>query len=132
MTGLRRGDILRLKLNDCREDGIHVKPHKTEKSSGKRLIILWDDDGELRTVIDETLKLPPRRIGNATLFVTREGKPYINNDGFANGFDSLWTRFMARVLRTTKATERFQELDLRAKSSIGFGFIAGGIRATGS
>ena len=30
MTGLRRGDILRLKLSNLKEDGIHVLLNKTE------------------------------------------------------------------------------------------------------
>ena len=33
----------------------------------------------------------------------------------ANGFDSIWQRFMAKVLAETKVTDRFTEHDLRAK-----------------
>ena len=113
MTGLRRGDILALRLSSLRDDGIHVQPSKTRKSSGRRLIIEWTDD--LRQVVDEILRIPPRRIGDAPLFVTREGKPYIDENGRCNAFDSLWQRFMARLLAETRVTERFQERDLRAK-----------------
>jgi integrase len=38
-------------------------------------------------------------------------------DGTANAFDSLWQRFMARVLAKTTVEERFTEHDLRAKSA---------------
>jgi len=114
MTGLRRGDMLRLTLADIGPDGIHVQPHKTAHSSGRRLVIEWDDEGELRAVIDEILALPPApRIKGAPLFVTRQGKPFIKPDGRANGFDTLWGRFMTRLVKDTDVT-RFQERDLRA------------------
>ena len=115
MTGLRRGDLLRLRLSDLKADGVHVQPHKTARTSGKRLIVEWDEAGELRAIIDEIMRLPPRRIGDAPLFVTRQGLPYIKEDGSCNAFDSLWQRFMAKVMQKTKVTERFQERDLRAK-----------------
>jgi len=115
MAGLRRNDILSLTLSTIRKDGIHVQPSKTRHSSGKRLIIEWDDSGELRALIDQILKIPPRRIGDAPLFVTRQGKPYIDKLGRCNGFDSLWQRFMGKVLADTNVYERFQERDLRAK-----------------
>ena len=115
MTGLRRSDILRLRVSDIRKDGIHVQPHKTKYSTGKRLIIEWDDSGELRALVDEILMIPPRRIGDAPLFTTRNGKAYIDAKGFCNAFDSLWQRFMNKVMAETKVTDRFQERDLRAK-----------------
>lgn len=115
MTGLRRGDILRLKLSNMKDDGIHVLLNKTKLSTGKRLIIEWDKDGDMRDLVDEILRIPPRRIGDAPLFVTRQGKPYIDSKGRCNAFDSLWQRFMDKVMDSTKVTERFQERDLRAK-----------------
>lgn len=115
MTGLRRSDILRLRLPELRDDGIHVQPHKTKDSTGMRLIIEWDAAGELRDLIEEILRLPPRRVGDVALFVTREGRPYIKDNGSANAFDSLWQRFMDRVMAETKVKDRFQERDLRAK-----------------
>jgi integrase len=39
LTGLRRGDLLRLTMSNLQDDGIHVTPGKTEHSTGKRLII---------------------------------------------------------------------------------------------
>lgn len=115
MTGLRRNDILSLQLTDIKEDGIHVQPSKTRNSSGKRLIIEWDEDGELEALIEEIKKIKPRRIGNAYLFTTRQNKPYIDDKGQCNAFDSLWQRFMDKVLSETRVTDRFQERDLRAK-----------------
>ena len=115
MTGLRRGDILRLKLSNLKDDGIHILLNKTKQSTGKRLIIEWDKDGDMRSLVDEILRIPPRRIGDAPLFVTRQGKSYIDSQGQCNAFGSLWQRFMDKVMETTKVTERFQERDLRAK-----------------
>ena len=115
MTGLRRGDILRLKLSNLKEDGIHVLLNKTKQSTGKRLIIEWDKEGDMRALSDEILRIPPRRIGDSPLFVTRQGKAYIDKQGRCNAFDSLWQRFMDKVMAETKVVERFQERDLRAK-----------------
>ena len=115
LTGLRRTDLLNLRLSDLRDDGIHVQPSKTKHSSGRRQVFEWGINSRQRAVIDEILRIPPRRIGDAPLFVTREGKPYIHEDGSANAFDSLWQRFMDRVLRDTAVEERFWEKDLRAK-----------------
>lgn len=114
MTGLRRGDILRLTLSDIHADGIHVKPHKTAKTTSKKLIVEWDTDGQLRNLVDEILALPPApRIQGAPLFVTRKGRPFIKADGQASGFDTLWQWFMAKLVVDSGIT-RFQERDLRA------------------
>ncbi len=115
MTGLRRNDILGLSLGNLKDDGIHVQPSKTRKSTGKRLIIEWDEEGELKKLLEEIIQIPPRRIGHAPLFVARQGKSYVDEQGRCNAFDSLWQRFMDKVLKTTKVTDRFQERDLRAK-----------------
>lgn len=39
----------------------------------------------------------------------------MKEDKIANGFDSIWRRFMDKALKETKLTERFTEHDLRAK-----------------
>ncbi len=50
------------------------------------------------------------------LFCTRRGKSYFNeSNGRTEGWDSMWQRFMARILKETKVSERFTEHDLRAK-----------------
>ena len=124
MTGLRRGDILRLRRSNLQDDGIHVLLNKTRSSTGRRLIIEWDPEGEMKALIDEILKIPPRGIGDAPLFATRQGKPYIDPEGRCNAFDSLWQRFMAKVMEKTGVNERFQERDLRAKVASESGSLA--------
>ncbi|MEH6434346.1 tyrosine-type recombinase/integrase [Massilia sp. DD77] len=113
LTGLRRGDALRLTCADLREDGIHVTPRKTEGSSGRRLIIEWTP--ELREAVATAKAIRPVDI-SPWLFCTRKGEGYFDEEkGTASGWDSMWQRFMARVLDETKVKERFTEHDLRAK-----------------
>lgn len=111
----RRTDILRLTLPNIRDDGIHFLPSKTANSTGKGVIVKWDKEGTLRALVDQILAIPPRRIGAAHLFVTREGKPYISENGTANGFDSIWQRYMDKVEKL--GVERFQGRDIRAKAA---------------
>jgi integrase len=50
------------------------------------------------------------------LFCTKHGKGYFNEQtGQAAGWDSMWQRFMTRLLAETKITHRFTQHDLRAK-----------------
>ena len=66
-------------------------------------------------MVDEILRIPPRRMGDAPLLKTRKSKAYIDAEGNCNAFGSLWQRFMKKVLSDTKVTDRFQKRDLRAK-----------------
>ena len=112
LTGLRRGDLLRLKVSDLKEDGIQVQPHKTTRTSRTRITIQWSP--ALREAVNACTALR-RKVTSIWLFCTRAGQPYIKEDGSANGFDSIWQRFMAKVLAETNVTDRFTEHDLRAK-----------------
>ena len=113
ITGLRRIDLLALKLSDFKDDGLHVKPQKTSKTSGVKLIFKWND--ELREVLAEIKRIPPRRIGDSLLFTTRRGDSYINANGQARSFNSIWGRFVDKVLEDTDVELKFMEKDLRAK-----------------
>jgi hypothetical protein len=84
-------------------------------ATGKRLIIAWDGGGKVCALVDDILRLPPRHIGDASLFVTRQGKPDGSEDGSANAVDSFWKRFIRKPLNETALTECFQEGDLWAK-----------------
>lgn len=112
LTGLRRGDLLRLHISDLQDDGIHVQPSKTAKSTGKRLVIEWTP--ALRQAVDKARAARPVHIA-PWLFCNARGRCYVREDGTANGWDSMWQRFMARVLFETKVNQRFTEHDLRAK-----------------
>jgi len=113
LTGMRRGDLLRLRPGqDFKEDGLHVQPRKTAKTTGKRLVIEWSE--ELREAVKMALAARPVDIA-PFLFCNRRGECYVKEDSSANGWDSMWQRFMGRVLAETKVAERFTEHDLRAK-----------------
>lgn len=109
LTGLRRGDLLRLRVSDCRDDGIHVTTNKT----GKPVIYEWSD--ELRAAVELAKAARPVHI-SPWLFCNRDGAGYLDEaTGEAHGWDSMWQRFMDRVLKETKVEQRFTEHDLRAK-----------------
>lgn len=110
LTGLRRGDLLRLKETDLEEDGIHVSTSKT----GAKLIIGWTD--ELREAVVSALAARPKEVSD-WIFCTRLGACYVKQNGTANAFDSLGQRFMKRVIDKTRVEERFQEKDLRKKTA---------------
>lgn len=113
LTGLRRADLLALRQTDLKEDGIHVQPRKTAGTTGRRIIIEWTS--ALRQAVDETLAVRPKDIA-PWLFCTRRGHSYLNEvNGTATAWDSMWQRFMSKVLQKTKVKQRFTEHDLRAK-----------------
>ena len=97
---------------NLKEDGIHVQRHKTAGSTGKRTIYEWTP--ELRAPVE--LARQARPVLSPFLFCNRRGEGYIDEEtGNCHGWDSMWGRFMDRVLTETKVTERFAEHDLRAK-----------------
>lgn len=112
LTGLRRGDLLSIRILDLHTDGIHVTPRKTASSSGKSIVIEWSE--ELKAAIKDIRRLD-NKISSLFLFHTRKGQSYMSEDGTANGFDSLWQRFMKKALTSTKLRLKFTEHDLRAK-----------------
>ena len=112
MTGMARGDLLRLTLSNLLEDGIHIQRHKTAGTTGKRTIYEWTP--ELRAAVELAKTVRPAL--SPFLFANRKGEGYIDETtGETHGWDSMWQRFMDRVLAETKVTQRFTEHDLRAK-----------------
>jgi integrase len=113
LTGMRRGDMLRLTMSDLREDGIYVEPGKTDTTTAKRMIIEWSD--ELRAAVDLAKAARPVKL-SPFLFCNRLDKGYFNEkNGRAGGWESLWRNFITRVMEETKVEEHFTEHDLRAK-----------------
>lgn len=115
LTGLRQGDLLRLKESAIKDDGIHITPSKTQTSTGKSIIYEWTE--ELRETIAMARTARPVDI-SPFLFCNKYGQGYVDETtGKAEGWSSMWQRFMTRILAETKITERFTEHDLRAKVS---------------
>lgn len=115
LTGMARSDLLRLRLDEhLREDGIHVTRHKTAVTTGKRTIYDYALVPERLDAVKRALVVRP--VLSPFLFCNRRGKGYFDEEtGTCNGWDSMWSRFMDRVLAETKVQERFTEHDLRAK-----------------
>jgi integrase len=114
LTGLARSDLLRLNPEKAfKDDGIHVTRHKTAGKTGKSTIYEWNDD--LRAAVTTAIAVRPAKVDHL-LFCTRVGDCYVDSvKETASGWDSMWQRFMVRVMAETKLTERFTEHDLRAK-----------------
>lgn len=107
LTGLREGDLLRLRITDLTDAGISVRTRKT----GKALLIQWTD--ALRHACEQALSLPRSR-GLTSLYLVCQpnGQPY-TSAGWANA----WKRHMAQCLSSGVLAERFQFRDLRAKAA---------------
>ncbi len=109
LTGLRRGDLLRLRVGDLGEKQIRVETHKSGKS------IIYEVTDQLFQAIESAKLVRPIDI-SPYLFCDKFGQCYIDEKtGDASGWDSMWQRFMQRILAETKVKERFTEHDLRAK-----------------
>ena len=109
LTGLRRGDLLRLRMSDVTQDGIRVDTHKT----GKPVIYEWS--AELSQAVEDVKAARPVHIA-PFLFCNKRGQGYVNEKtGNVYGWNSMWQRFMKRVMDETAIKERFTEHDLRAK-----------------
>jgi integrase len=115
LLGLRRSDLLGLRVSrDLTEAGIKVTPTKTEDTTAKSLIFPWTP--ALTAAVDSAKAARPVDIA-PWLFCTKDGECYINEDGLAPGFESMWNRFMARLLKETKLTQKFTERSLRSKAA---------------
>lgn len=119
-TGLRRGDILRLTLEQANQQVLTVTPHKTALTSGKSLA--FNITPQLRNILNYCAMHTKSK---KYLFSTVKGHPYIDENGNCNAFDSLWQRYMKRALKQTGLTEKYQEKDLRAKTATDLGLLAG-------
>ena len=84
-TGARITDVLKLRLADCRDEGLFVEQHKT----GKRQLFTWSDS--LRDAIATAKKLP-RPIRGLHLLCTNKGKPYTYS-----AFYTIWNGACTRA-----------------------------------
>lgn len=110
LTGLRKGDILAIRLDQLKADGIHVHFSKTNRD----IIIEWTE--ALRDSVESIRVLRRQTIEGVSrfrthLFSTRDGKPYTTD-----GFSSIWQRKMKAAIEQGILKERFTDHDLRAKS----------------
>ena len=99
VTGLRAGDLLRLRRQDCQEDGLHVRVGKT----GVKMVFEWTP--RLRAAVDAALTM--RTVGSMYLICTRTGQRYTDD-----GFRAVWQKW-----QRTRGDERFAFHDLRRKAA---------------
>ena len=123
-TGKEKSVMLRIKLSDIKEDGLHFpKRHKIKGNAKAKPSVLPFYDKEestgLRELVDDVLEWRKNHLNVASiyLFATSTGQPYIKEDGQTRGFDSVWQRTMAKALEKTDLQERFTEHDLCAKTA---------------
>jgi integrase len=105
MAGQRRGDTLKLKWSDVREDGIYVNQGKT----GAELLI--EHSADLDAILERAKAMTPH-IPREYLIRKASGRPYS-----ASGFSSNWQRLMAK--HVAAGGERFTFHDLRSVSADG-------------
>ncbi len=112
LTGLRLGDIMTLRLQNVRDDGLHVQTRKT----GKKMI--FELTPKLLDVIARAKALGSAKEGKKqtkvralTLIVSRSGHGYT-----LDGFSSIWQRVMVKAIEEKLIEERFTFHDLRAKA----------------
>lgn len=121
LLGLDKADMLSIRLSGIQENGLLVeKRRKTRKLKGKRrrfFPFTYPDGGStgVKEALDAILAVRPE-FDTPMLFCTRDGVPYINDDGETSGFNSVWQRAMKKALKADGGlVERFTEHDLRAK-----------------
>lgn len=117
LTGLSKQDILCIKLEDIKEDGLHAHRRKT---NAKPKVYCWDERGLLRRALEQIKAVHGRgHVGSLWLFHTRTGDRYYRIDssgratGKPSGFDSIWQRCMQRW--KTDGHTPFTDHDIRAK-----------------
>jgi integrase len=111
LIGIRRGDMLRLRMSDLTDAGIVVRPHKTINTRSTARIFEWTP--ALKLAVEQAKAARPIDF-SPWLFCTSKGEGYFNEvSGQATGWDSMWQRFMTRLLKDTNVKERFTEQDLR-------------------
>jgi integrase len=111
LTALRQGDILAMRLDQLKEDGVVVKVSK----SGKPIMFEWTD--ALHQSV-KRIKGLARPIRGLHLFCTRRGRAYSSS-----GFRSIWQRHMRAAIQKGVLTARFTTHDIRAKTATDAGNV---------
>ncbi len=107
LTGQRIRDVLKIRLDDIQESGLHIEQSKTKQ----RLIISLSPD--LQAVIEQIRRHNAELAKQgATLFHTRSGTPYTYN-----GIRAMFSRAVQQALKLGLIKEPFRFQDIRAKSA---------------
>ena len=104
LTGLRRGDILKLTRDSITEAGLRVETSKTDKP------LLFAMTGELKAALDRALAIQPKV--RRFVICNKQGEGYSGD-----GFSTLWNRARKKALKDETLEAPFAFNDLRAKSA---------------
>jgi integrase len=104
LTGLRRGDLLALSKDHCKDDGLHVMTQKTKTA----LVIAYSD--ELRGTQASVVHRP--RFRRTAIIATDHGKRMAPGDLFRR-----WWQLPTRAFPKGQEHRRFRWHDIRAKSA---------------
>ena len=102
ITAMRKGDILKLRLDQITDEGIWVKQSKT----GSKQLYEWTTGLTNAVTRAKSLKRPIRGL---YLFCTRQGQPYSDT-----GFKAMWNR--VQIKWADLGEQRFTFHDIRAKA----------------
>lgn len=102
LTGQRRGDLLKLRLDLLTNEGIMI----TQSKTSAKVIIEWTP--ALRDCVS-SIKSLDRPVSGLFLICNRSGQPYTDS-----GFKAMWGRIMAAWIK--EGNEGFTFHDLRAKA----------------
>jgi integrase len=111
ITGLRKGDLLGITLQDIQTGGLYVEINKSRRLGGPMKKVLFEWTPELRRII-ESIRALPRPVRGMHLFCTRKGQPYSDD-----GFDSIWQRTVKKVVAKNPDFVRFRFNDIRHKAA---------------
>lgn len=106
-TGRRKAELLALTRQDVLDQGLRFT---NNKRAGDTFTLAWTD--ELSAIVKGVMQ-HREKVAAMHLFHTRDGKPYLAEDGTTSGFDSIWQRFMRKWGEA--GNERFTLHDIRAK-----------------
>ena len=103
----RKGELLRVMKFDIGEQGVRFVNNKNPDDF---FLVPWEP--ETRALVTELLNIPGAQ-HDTYLWETRDHECYVNPDGDASGFNSMWQRRMTKAIRDGIVTRRFTEHDMR-------------------
>lgn len=105
LTGQRQADLLKIRVEDLRDDGIYFRQNKT----GVQIVVVWSDD--LRAVVAQAQALQTDAETIRYVVAAKNGQLYKSET-----LRTAWQRLMAGCVEKGVIKERFTFHDLRAKA----------------
>jgi integrase len=86
LTAMRKSDLLAIRINDIKPDGLYVRPSKTMDSSGTSMV--FNMTPKLKAAVLKAM----RKDAIGHLFTNTQGNPYT-----ISGFNSVWRRLKIKT-----------------------------------